>query len=193
VQQEVLLDRGQLQQPELKSQWKGDQLALSMPAGSPHPGIPLDSLQLSGAVSISGKANAAQAVPPNAVPAAQSTVLNNGNIYRVFNKPSAPTMFTVPSQSIVKYIYTYHWNDGRGMQAPGTVALRHVDGTMYGPWQTIGKPGQGGVPNAYWEVEPNVEIKAGTYELVDSSPRTWAQNAGSGGSGMGQVKVQALQ
>ena len=199
VEQEVLLDRGQLQQPELKSQWKGDQLALSMPPSAPRPGIPLDTLQLSGSVSITKTDH--NKLLPNAVPDSAASVpstpsvnlvLNNGNIYRVFNKPTAPTMFSVPNQSILKYISTYHWNDGRGMQAPGTIALRHVDGTIYGPWQTIGKPGQGGVPNAYWEVEPNVEIKAGTYKLIDSSPRTWAQNAGSGGSGMGQVKVQAL-
>ena len=115
-------------------------------------------------------------------------MLDNGNIYRVFNGPTAATKFNLPIPSLLTYIFTYHWNDGKGMK-PGTVALVHDDGTIYGPWQTEGKPGQGGVPNAYWECVPMVELKAGSYTIIDSNPATWAQNAGTSGAGFAKVKA----
>ena len=55
---------------------------------------------------------------------------------------------------------------------------------MYGPWQAEGSDGQGGVPNAYWTVHPNIVIPAGDYALIDSDPGTWAQNGETGGVGM---------
>jgi hypothetical protein len=92
---------------------------------------------------------------------------------------------------MVTFIQTYHWNNARGAQ-PGTIALRKDDGTVFGPWRTVGKPGQGGVPNAYWEVSPNITIPAGTYTIVDSDPATWSQNAQSGGRGFVVIKGYAV-
>lgn len=103
------------------------------------------------------------------------------------NSPTAPTRFTIREPHQITYVFTYHWNDGRGTPA-GTVALQSEDGSIFGPWRASGTPGQGGVPNANWEVRPNVVIPAGTYTIVDSDPSTWSQNAQSGGRGMAIVK-----
>lgn len=83
---------------------------------------------------------------------------------------------------------TYHWNNGRGTPAGGTIALRSADGKMFGPWGVSTTPGQGGVPNANWIANPNVVIPAGSYTVIDSDPATWAQNGQSGGRGMLEIK-----
>lgn len=83
---------------------------------------------------------------------------------------------------LVTKIQTYHWNGGQGAP-PGTVGLSSSDGKSYGPWPTEGLSGQSGVPNAYWVATPNEVIPAGTYEIVDSDPASWAQNAESNGLG----------
>ena len=54
---------------------------------------------------------------------------------------------------------------------------------LFGSWQTIGQIGQGNVPNAYWVAEPMLEIKAGSYTVIDSDPATWSHNSGSGNAG----------
>lgn len=183
VQQEVLMERGQLQTPELKSQWKGEDLILSIVPTQPRSGIPIESLELVSPArqEVTNETLKQPVMPPK-------TVLNNGNIYRVYNQPTRDTTFSLDGPALVTYIYTYHWNDGRGMH-PGTIALKHEDGTLYGPWQSAGKPGQGNVPNAYWECEPMAALKGGRYTLVDSHPTSWAQNEGTSGAGFARVKV----
>ena len=115
-------------------------------------------------------------------------VADTMNIYGVTNGPTAPTAFSVDRSHLVTYISTYHWNDARGA-AGGTIALQGGDGKLYGPWQASTRPGQGGVPNAYWEVFPNIVIPAGTYTIIDSDPSTWSQNQQSEGRGMAEVKA----
>jgi len=78
----------------------------------------------------------------------------------------------------VTEICTYHWNDGKG-SAAGEITLKAADGTVYGPWKTTLRN------KVYWIAQPNQDIPAGTYTLIDSNPSTWAQNSGSGGNGMG--------
>jgi hypothetical protein len=81
----------------------------------------------------------------------------------------------------VTFISTYHYvNNGK---APGAIALRHSDGTVFGPWQASGALGPGGVRSAFWFVRPNVAIKPGTYAVLVSDRATWSQNAGSSGAG----------
>lgn len=113
-------------------------------------------------------------------------IFNNMNKDRVYNGPTRPTVFTIAKPHLITSIMDYHYfNHG----APaGTIALRHSDGTVYGPWAATGKPGQGGVPNALWEVAPNTTIKAGTYVVVDSDPGTWSRNPGSGDAGNTIIK-----
>ena len=110
-------------------------------------------------------------------------LFDNGNIYLVQNRPTRSTQFTLPQAAHLTKILTYHWNDGRGAPA-GTIALRKSTGETFGPWDTEGLPGQGGVPSAYWVVEGDLELPAGTYTVIDSDPATWSQNPGTGGAGI---------
>ena len=110
----------------------------------------------------------------------------NNNIAGVQNGPTQPTRFQLTQPTLVTYLMSYHWNNGRG-QPPGTIVLRHQDGTTYGG-AAGSAPGSGGAPNAYWIVRPNVVLKSGIYTVVDSHPSTWAQNAQSNGQGIVEVK-----
>ena len=112
---------------------------------------------------------------------------DNGNIDAVRNRPTRTTVFTVSEPTRVTRIATYHWNDGLGAP-PGRIALRNRSGETFGFWQATGESGQGGVPNAYWVVEPDVALAAGSYTIVDSNPSTWAQNAATAGAGMASVE-----
>ena len=108
----------------------------------------------------------------------------NGNIGTVLNgPPTSPTVFTLATEKTLTSLQTYHWNVGKGA-LPGTLSLSNSNGTVYGPWQAVGLPGQGGVPNAYWKATPNILLAAGTYTIIDSDPGTWSQNAGSLGKGI---------
>ena len=116
-------------------------------------------------------------------PAAEEEFFRVSSLGVAYNGAKSPTVFTLYEPWRVTEIGTYHWNQGAGVW-PGTIGLRAADGTMYGPWQASGQPGQGGVPNAYWLVNPNVVIPPGTYTVVDSSAATWSQNSETGGRGM---------
>jgi hypothetical protein len=99
----------------------------------------------------------------------------------------SPT-FKLERPRIVVEIMTYHWDQAGGRL--GTIALKDKKtGDVYGPWDAFGRPGQGGVKNAYWIVQPNLEIPAGTYLIVDSDPSSWATNADNKGIGMAYVNA----
>ncbi len=106
---------------------------------------------------------------------ADSMAVNNG--------VSGDAVFTLKRSWLITQIITYHWNGATGA-VPGTIALRAQDGTLYGPWQAIGSPGQNNVPNANWNVYPNEVIPKGTYTIVDSDPATWSSNLNTNGIGM---------
>jgi hypothetical protein len=110
-------------------------------------------------------------------------IFNNSNVYAVENGPMQPTVFGVGAPVRMIRITTYHWNYGRGAR-PGTIGLRSSSGEIFGPWQALGQPGQGGVPNANWVATPGIVLPAGTYTVLDSDPSTWSHNAASGGVGM---------
>ena len=118
------------------------------------------------------------------------TIFNNGNIYAVENNPSNPTTFTIAQPRFIVYLQNYHYFNYGGL--PGTISLRHSDGTVYGPWQTTGSLGQGNVPNAYWNCYPNVTIKAGVYTVVDSNNATWSHNSASNNCGFSLIKARSL-
>lgn len=120
---------------------------------------------------------------PNVACAQNQTIFYNGNVNAVRNSPTRPTVFTLSVETEIAKITTYHWNNGRGA-APGTISIMSNNtGELYGPWQAVADAGQGGVPNAYWVVTPNVTLSAGDYIVLDSDKATWAQNPASGGSG----------
>ncbi|MDR3585078.1 MAG: hypothetical protein P4L59_07100 [Desulfosporosinus sp.] len=143
--------------------------------------------------------NPSAAKPAKTVPVTSSVVTGNpldepipisdtNNIAGVGNGPTAPTTFTIKTPHLVTFIQNYHWNSGKGA-SPGKIGLTDQKGIVYGPWQAAGKPGQGGVPNAYWEVSPNVVIPVGTYTVTDSSSASWSANTESGGRGMSLVRA----
>jgi hypothetical protein len=113
--------------------------------------------------------------------AAPVKLFDLGNIYGVKAGAKAPT-FTFDKDAIVTEIMDYHYIVGGG-PTPGTIALKRDDGTMFGPWQTVGLDGQGNVKNAYWDAKPNVKVPAGTYTVVDSDPGTWSTNQQANGLG----------
>jgi len=113
---------------------------------------------------------------------AETEVFNNNNIWGVSSGPPEPTTIELATETTITYLMDYHYFNGG--TPPGTIALRHSDGTVFGPWQAEGRIGQGGVANAYWEVWPMVTLPAGTYTVVDSSPSTWSYNSRSDNQGM---------
>ena len=110
-------------------------------------------------------------------------VLFVGNNSQVYNGPTKPTVMTLSAPTELAKITTYHWNNGRGAAAVGTIALRSAAGATYGPWQAVGGAGLGGAKNVYWIASPSIVLPAGAYTVVDSDPTTWAQNEQSGGVG----------
>ncbi len=102
----------------------------------------------------------------------------------VGNLPTAPTNAVFDTPVTLARLRTYHWNLGQGAP-PGTIGLQGTDGTLYGPWAvTRTLEGQGGVPDAYWEVDLDLTLPAGSYQVIDADPATWAQNAETGGRGI---------
>jgi hypothetical protein len=103
----------------------------------------------------------------------------NGNDGGIEGGNGTPPKVSLDRAYYITEIYTYHWNGGQGQPIAGTIALRGADGTTYGPWQVE-------IYNkVYWRASPNAIIPAGTYTLIDSDPKTWAQNSGSKGTGQG--------
>jgi hypothetical protein len=133
-------------------------------------------------------------VPPTATPVVdtptptpgETTLLEITTSGGVDSNPTVPSTFTTDAAYRITYIMDYHYYNNGAL--PGTIALRNNNGTVYGPWQTTGLPGQGGVANAYWVTHPNETIPAGTYTVVDSDPSTWSQNAETGHRGISTVK-----
>lgn len=117
---------------------------------------------------------------------AAGVIFNNGNIGGVANGPTQATAFTINQAHFIATIENYHWNYGRGAGA-GTIALRHSNGKLYGPWPVTTSGGQGGAPNVGWSCSPNMVIPAGTYTVVDSDPATWSHNSESAARGFSKI------
>ncbi len=117
-------------------------------------------------------------------------IFYNGNVSGVSNGPQNPTVFTIDNERHITSIMNYHYYNGGAL--PGTISLQHSDGTIYGPWQTWGVVGQGGVVNAYWAFYPLVKIKPGAYTVIDSDPSTWSHNYQSNYSGFTWIRAMKL-
>jgi hypothetical protein len=104
----------------------------------------------------------------------------------VGNGPSANTQFTLSKSYMITEILNYHWNNGKGA-APGTIKLVDGNGKVYGPWNTTGLVGSGGIKNCNWQCNPNIILPAGTYIVIDSNPATWSCNGGSDNAGFTRV------
>ena len=117
----------------------------------------------------------------------EEQLLNIGNVGAVDNNPSRPSVFYLDAPYVITYLYTYHWNYGRGT-GPGVIGLRNDRGEVFGPYPAAGSPGQGGVPNAVWEVRVAIKVPPGRYTIIDSEPATWAWNGESSGMGFAIVR-----
>ena len=111
-------------------------------------------------------------------------LLNIGNILAVTPGAVGPS-FTVTQDTLITSIENYHYGPE---SPPGQIGLLTSDGTLVGPWQSVGTEGQGGVANAYWTVTPDQVVGPGTYTVWDSEPSTWSTNADAGGLGFSVVK-----
>ena len=117
---------------------------------------------------------------------ASDILWTNNNIGGVQNGPENDTIVVLEDDCLVTTVTNYHYfNEGA---KPGTITLVGEDGTKYGPWQATGREGQGGVKDAYWDTSPNIELKAGSYTVIDSDHETWSQNDESGNAGFTEVK-----
>lgn len=112
---------------------------------------------------------------PEAVPGKPGMVFFIGNDFEVFNG-GTPPMFNTNEMYIIKELWTYHWNGGKGAKA-GTLTLQSSDGTTYGPWQAEQ------VNKVYWVVKLAFDLPPGNYTVIDSDPSTLAQNKESDGIG----------
>lgn len=118
--------------------------------------------------------------------------IENGNIYAVINGPRLPTEFKLEDRWLIGSFFTYHWNNAKG-RAAGKISFKHENGNVFGPWQAKGKPGQGGVPNAYWKVDTFGVLPPGNYTVIDSDPSTWSTNAGNGFRGFFTIQGWRLK
>lgn len=118
---------------------------------------------------------------------AESLVFSISAPGSVSNGASQPT-FTLYQDQYITKIRTYHWNNGYGA-IPGSIGIVDANsGNPIGSWSAIGEL-DSGVPNAYWVAYPNVQLRAGTYRIVDSDTGTWSQNSGTGGVGFTWIFV----
>jgi hypothetical protein len=119
-------------------------------------------------------------------PLEQDILWTNFNINSVENLPQNPTYINLAKDCKITALTNYHYfNNGN---LPGEISLIGQDGKAYGPWKAKGREGQGNVKNAYWDTFPNIELKAGTYEVIDTNVDTWSHNAGSDFSGFTEVR-----
>lgn len=126
--------------------------------------------------------------PKPADPASLELVLEVSNPMVVSNGGKPPS-FTLTEPRRVREISTYHWNDGKGTAAGGTITLTGPGTTRVFKVARTGD-GQGGVPNAVWIVDMDMTLQPGTYTVSDSDPSTWAQNSGTKGLGMTWVRAE---
>ena len=107
----------------------------------------------------------------------------------------APAFSTGSMSYCLIEIATYHWNDGKGAPAGGTISLKDLQGHVVGTWKAIGTPQQPGGPLVNWEAvlppTPMVII-SGTYTVEDSGAPTWSWSKASSGLGFFRVWVQAV-
>jgi hypothetical protein len=120
--------------------------------------------------------------PPS--PGREIELCDNKNNGRVSENPQQPTEFKIPEPYYITYIWTYHYNGGKGV-TPGNIALRRADGALYGPWEVTAADLRQKID---WETKPNVVIPAGQYTIIDSERAYWSWSDESHGMGMAKVK-----
>ena len=119
--------------------------------------------------------------------AVAADLFNNTNTGGVQNGAKGEVLMMTPTAVHVTELVTYHWNNGKGAR-PGTLTLKSMSGQTYGPFQAKGTSGQNNAPNVNWIADVNLQLPAGTYQLLDSDPATWSQNAATHGVGFAIIR-----
>ncbi|MHC1744299.1 MAG: hypothetical protein AB9873_14860 [Syntrophobacteraceae bacterium] len=138
-------------------------------------------MEISDSPAVKGPSPVTKTVSPSQAKPVSEVLFRINNVGRVYNGPSAPSVFSANRPFVVTRVQTYHWNDGRGASG-GTVSFREAAGRVYGPWQVTTADGSG-ARNVYWDCRLNVELPAGRYTVIDSDAATWSHNSESAGRG----------
>jgi hypothetical protein len=112
----------------------------------------------------------------------------NFNIEEVRND-GTPFLFRLTAPAQIDQLETYHWFDGRGSK-PGSITIQSIKAPfrVKETYKAEGLPGSDNAPNVNWVAKMNLTLPPGTYEIVDSDPATWSQNAQTGGEGFAIVR-----
>jgi hypothetical protein len=137
----------------------------------------------------------------------QETILfKMESVEGVSYNPPQITTFTLTTASYITRVWTYHYAATIGTKSP-TVAFKDTtSGTVYGPWAQVGyysfagtlgatrsDPGNIlGPPDNYWMAYPGQSVPAGTYQVIDSDPTTWAYTSDLGNRGVTWVYGYSL-
>jgi hypothetical protein len=120
-------------------------------------------------------------------------LFDNTNGEGVSNGGTPASFSTGGTTYCLTELYTYHWDNGLGAP-PGSIGLTSATGTKLGPFKAVGSSGSGGAKDVNWAANvatsPTPVTIKGAYDCTDSSPATWAQDAGTGGQGFCQVYVE---
>ncbi len=98
--------------------------------------------------------------------------------------PPQSAEFSISRPYYITSIWNYHWNNGTGV-TPGNISLRRSDGKLFGPWEVTAADREAMIN---WQAQPNTEIPAGTYTIIDSENEKWSWNAASDRRGVSKVK-----
>ena len=169
----------------------------AMPDGGPNYGSRADSGLADGSRADSGQGGSS----------GQETILfKMESVAGVSYNPPQITTFTLPTASYITRVWTYHYGATIGTKSP-TVAFKDTtSGTIFGPWAQVGyksfagtlgatrsDPGNvPGPPDNYWMAYPGQSVPAGTYQVIDSDPATWAYTADLGNRGVTWVYGYSL-
>jgi hypothetical protein len=99
-----------------------------------------------------------------------------------------PFQFELTRPAEIDQLVTYHWNSGKGSK-PGAIAIQSVKAPfpVRETFSAQGTSGTDNAPNVNWIANMSLTLPPGEYEVVDSDPATWSQNAQSGGKGFATV------
>jgi hypothetical protein len=128
----------------------------------------------------------------------ETFLLKMESVQGVSKNPPVPTIFTLASASYVTRVWTYHYSATIGGKSPTISFKDTTTGVVHGPWPQTGyksinsgldaamsDPGHiPGPPDNYWMAYPATVIPAGTYQVIDSEPATWAYTSDLGNRGV---------
>jgi hypothetical protein len=134
-------------------------------------------------------------------PTAEQYLLKMDSIQGVSYNPPQLTLFTLAKASTITRVMTYHYAATIGTQTPYLAFRDTTTNAIYGPWLVVGyksfnsalggtrtdPTNVAGPPDNYWVAYPAAVVPAGTYQVIDSVPATWAYTADLGNRGVAFV------